>query len=90
MSEERKYIVQVVVIREVEVEAYDELQAEREAFQSLSAKDKGAAIAMTVLEQDKPQHINLPGGALASEDTIKNWSFCRENFQAIDLGWVKG
>ena len=90
-----KYYTQVLIVREVLVEADDDLQAERQAFQSLPVQDQGAAIAHCVLNRtdpdfadDKLGHAGL-GGALAYDDTAKNWKFAREHFDAIDMEWVQ-
>jgi hypothetical protein len=94
--EDRTYYVQVLCVREVQVETHDDLAAEREAFQKLSEKDQGTAIAICVLNRsgDQIANDNLGeaglGGALAYEDAGKNWSVAREAFEGIDLSWVRG
>jgi hypothetical protein len=86
----KKYIVQVLVVREVEVEATDDLQAEKEAFAKLKDTDRNAAIALRVLEPGKPGKANKDniGGALWSADPRDNWSYAKDNFAAFDPEWV--
>lgn len=92
---DREYYVQLVVIREVKVEATDELQAEREAYKQLSKQDRGAAIALRVLNRDNPDfadadlEVNGLGGALAFDDPLKNWVICKKCFDSINLDWVQ-
>jgi hypothetical protein len=76
------YAVQIIVVREITVEANDELQAERESYQQL---DDGAAIAIRVQESD-----DSDGGALAEDDNHANWRLAKEQFHAIDREWVAG
>lgn len=89
----RPYHVQFVIIREVEVDADDDLQAEREAFQQLPIDDQGAAVALRVLNRsdelgdDDLGEAGL-GGALAFDDRSKNWRFARDHFDALDSEWV--
>lgn len=94
MVEERQYYVQFVVIKEVKVDTYDELQAERLAYQELSQQDKGAAIALRVLNRDNELgdddlgQAGL-GGALAFDDPYPNWLLCKNKFDALNLDWVQ-
>lgn len=78
-----EYGVQILVVRECTVEADDDLQAERLAYQSLNERDQGAAIALCVLERCDNSGV----GALA-EEPIDCWRFAKENFNALDRGWV--
>lgn len=80
----KTYGVQILVVREIEVEADDDLQAEREAYHQLSERDQGAAIAICVLDR----YEDAGGGALASEEPIECWSFAKKHFDALNREWV--
>lgn len=82
----KTYFAQFIVIREVQVEADDDLQAERAAYQKLDSRDQGSAIALCVFDEDS----NEGGGALASEDLHANWRYAKSRFSAIDPDWVNG
>lgn len=79
--DEKRYVVQLIVIEELEVQALDELQAERVAFQALPPGEQEKAIALRVMRDGDD------GGAL-KEDTLKAWAFARGHFHAIDMDWV--
>lgn len=79
-----EYGVQILVVREVTVEADDDLQAEREAYRALNDKDKGAAIALCVLERIE----DAGGGALDSDDPADCWQFAKKHFDSLNRGWV--
>lgn len=77
------YNVQFLVVKEVQVEATDDLQAEKLAFAEL--EDSGAAIALCVLEREGDEG----GGALRSEESYECWKFAKKCFHPIDLDWVQ-
>lgn len=79
---EKTYTVQFIIVKEVQVETFDDLQAERLAFDKLATSEKYNAISLLVLE---PKHA---GGALESEDPMTAWKFARDNFASIDKEWV--
>lgn len=76
-----KYIVQLAIIKEIEVEASDVLQAQRVAFDKIG-RDRDNAVAMLVLEKKDG------GGALQSDEPSKNWAFAKKHFETVDLSWV--
>lgn len=73
------YSVQFVVIREIVVEATDELQAEKEAYAKLKHYDRDNVIAIHVPENAE--------GALAGE-LSEAWRYAKKNFQTISMEWV--
>jgi hypothetical protein len=77
----KNYIVQVAIIKEIQVEAVDDLHAEQEAYKSLGSS-RHAALAMRVLEENDP-------GALTDADTLTNWEWAKDNFYALDLDWLE-
>ena len=78
-----KYNVQILLVKEINVEASDELQAERAAYQSLK-KDRHNAIGMHVQEHGKP------GEGAMSDNNIRNMAFVKEYFSTIDETWCEG
>lgn len=84
MQKERHYIVQVVLVKEYEVDEIDELQAERAAYRQIASRERDNAVAMHVMEIGK----DFTSGALASDDPRVNWKFAKEHFSAVDPGWV--
>lgn len=77
------FYVQVLVVKEVEVEAHDSLQAEKVAYAKLSERDQGGAIAVLVEVPDEAS-----GGALANENNSRNWEFAKDKFHSLDREWV--
>jgi len=76
-----KYAVQVLRVLEVEVEADDDFQAEKEARRSLNLT--GNEIDLNVQTADE-----CDGGALANEDNDFNWDYAKQHFHTLDSDWV--
>lgn len=73
-----RYQVQILVVKEYEVEAPDTINAEKEAFNMLPFRDKCCALSMRVSEDI------YDGGSLADRSNFDNWQFAKNNFYAID------
>lgn len=81
-----KFFVQVLVVKEIEVEASDELQAERAAFAKLG-REKHSAIGLKTFPGD--DFVNADESAL-TDDNIKNMECVRKHFHALDTSWCEG
>jgi hypothetical protein len=68
------YIVQFVVIKEIEVDSLNDIQAEKDAFAKLSVHDRASTIAYHVVEDD-----NLE--AALNGDPSVGWKFARDRFE---------
>lgn len=81
---EQTYNVQFLVVREAQVEALDDLQAEKAAYAQLTDQDQGAAIAICVLER----YNEVDGGALR-EGPVSAWRFAKDHFHPLDPNWLR-
>jgi hypothetical protein len=78
-----RHYVQFVVIKEIEVDADNDIEAEKLAFAKLGLRDQQCTIASQVSEEGKPT-------ALDSVDPMTNWHVCKEHFNSIDLAFLEG
>jgi hypothetical protein len=74
MQEKEKHVVQMLFLKEVEVEAYDTIQAEIEAYKGLKPAERKALIAFRAYE---PQ-----------VDPPKKWGYLQEKLYAPDFNWL--
>jgi hypothetical protein len=68
-----KYVVQVAIVKDIEVEADDDIQAERAAYIKAGERDRDNIVAYKVLEEGDG------GGALESTDNVDNWAWAKKN-----------
>ncbi len=82
-----KFFVQVLLVKEIAVEANDELQAERAAYAKLG-RDKDNAIGLKVFDVDGvlTPDLRYDPGAL-TDDNIKNMEYVRKHFHTLDVAW---
>lgn len=73
----KRYVVQFLMVREVEADALDDIQSELEAWNKLTSAERDCVIGYHVIEEKDN------GGAL-QENLTESMRFVREKFCTID------
>lgn len=79
------YSVEFLVVRELSIEADDELQAEREAYRQLN---DGAAIAVAVRSADDFETESVLEYDDSGETAGKNWEVAKRTMHGLDHEFV--
>lgn len=77
-----QYIVQFALIREIQVESEDHIQAERDAYWTLPPKDRWETVASLVI----PAGSDDDGAQPADESA---WRTARDRLDSIDREWLE-